>query len=168
MSAIEDMGVKMKGSELMNLPVISRYISPTVIAIIIVVVPLGCLGKNDEDPITGVVCTVPNDTEPGSSYLLTFDSMPENSIPVPNASIYLSSDKEGSKMIKGYNTQSDSKGRYEIRLTNIPKSATRYGNDYYLIVKKGGYQVLSRKIKIGPLSRYLTNTIVLRPIPKRP
>jgi hypothetical protein len=145
----------------------NRYFRALVVAIIGVVIPLGCFGKNDEYPITGVVCMNPTETDSGSSYILTTNSLPEDCIPIPNATIYLSSDKEGRKMIKGFDTQSDLQGRYKIVLTNIPKSSTRYGNDYFLIAKKDGYQTVSQAIKIGPLSRYLDNTIVLRPIPKK-
>jgi hypothetical protein len=109
----------------------------------------------------GIVVTCPNLAD---SFLGTsIRELDGDLTPIAGAKVKLSLDKEGNKLLKGYDAESNSKGLYTIKLDGMPRSETEYGNDYYLIIEKDGYDPVISHISIGVLGTYMRNTIFLKP-----
>ncbi len=135
-----------------------------------VIIPLafalsGCRKARYEEPIEGIVCVERHEVI--QSYLLPGNDEPGDCDPIAKAKIELAFDKEAKNLVKGFHAESDAKGRYRIQIKDIPRSETEYGNDYYLIVTKDGYERLVAEIRIGPRSSSQRNTVVLMPLKKK-
>ena len=81
--------------------------------------------------------------------------------PVKGATVFLSLDDTAPRPIPNTTTETDDKGRYSIAAGSLPKPK-KYG-EYYLVVKKNGFSPLVNGVKLGPLSRYKKNVVVLAP-----
>jgi hypothetical protein len=84
--------------------------------------------------------------------------------PVAEAVVFLAYDDAGHNAIEGYEARTGSGGSYSIDTKGLPKSQQPDGV-YYLVVKKPGYQTIVQRIGIGPMSHFVQNTVILKPVP---
>jgi len=87
--------------------------------------------------------------------------------PVAHAKIWLTYDSDGKQPIRGFDATSDETGYYRIRTENIPPATDPDGN-YFLVVEKEGYDRLIVPIRLGLLSRYGENTLILKSTENKP
>jgi hypothetical protein len=130
-------------------------VAPRLVTWLTLMVSMGCTGAT---AIEGVVYTKPGIAE---SYLLGGIDTDNAYQPVSGARIYLSFDKDGKTPLKGFETVSHRDGRYKLAVKDLPRSPTRYGNDYYLVVEQKGFQRLAIRITTGPLAASSVNTVIL-------
>jgi hypothetical protein len=125
----------------------------------------GCNSSPEGLELQGIVVTYPNlaDSFLGTSIRDTDEEL----TPIAGAKVKLSLDKEGHKLLKGYEAESNPKGLYTIKLAGLPRSPTEYGNDYYLIVEKDGYDPLITRLTIGARAVYMRNTVFLKALPAK-
>jgi hypothetical protein len=135
-------------------------LSRNAVMISIALLPIsGCQSSNRLE-LRGIVVT---SLKLADSFLGTSVREPDGDLtPIAGAKVKLSLDEGGLMPLQGYETESNSEGYYKINLDAIPRSQTKYGNDYYLIVEKDGYKPLSCRISIGPYGNYMTNTVYLQ------
>ena len=119
----------------------------------------GCNG-NDDREISGVVLTTRGLDRSHIDPLI--QEVDDEYKPVPGAEVRLAFDKDGHRPVTGYESKSDAAGKYTIKLKGIPRSPTEYGNAYYLLAKKEGYEPLVFQVSIGPFGHYMTNTVLLK------
>jgi hypothetical protein len=125
--------------------------------LVIVCVLSGCNGNTPD--INGTV--VWSQSDPSDSIMLGEFSMRPEYTPLAGATVLLAVDREGQQPVPGSQTTSDAQGRYTIKTQGLPRSATEYGNDYYLIVMKEGYRSLRVAVTTGPFAATSNSHIVL-------
>jgi hypothetical protein len=125
-----------------------------------------CLTGCDGSKNRGVVGIVVSNPEADQSTIRHGFHIIPNDILVEGAKVYLAFDSQGREPIPGCEATSDAKGRYKIDTKNIPPPRNPSG-DYYLVVRKEGYEFYVRPIAIGVLSDYQQNTLNLLALPKK-
>jgi hypothetical protein len=142
----------------------SRSVKAMFIVILLAHFLCGCGESEFAEPIKGFVCQPRHEVI--GSYLLSSDIADGSCDPIKDATIELAFDKNGKLLIEGFAARSDANGRYTIPTKGIPRSPTERGKDYYIIIRKDGFEPIIRKLGIGSRSQYLRNTAVLMPIKK--
>ena len=124
----------------------------------------GCVGQQDPKSfeIRGTVAT----SKDLSDSFLGPPSPGTEDQRVAGATIILAFDEGGTQQVKGCYAESEKDGSYQIKAEKVPASPTKYGNDYYLIVKKEGFAPLAQQISVGPFSQDSRNTVWLKPVVK--
>ena len=118
---------------------------------------VGC--RNSSLKIAGSVCT-------GPEYIASFvtgggDAISEGHFPVGEAVVFIAQIQNADVPIDGFQTKSKVDGSYSISLDGLPPS-TAENKEYYLIVKKDGFETAKVSFGTGRLSKYLRNTVVLQ------
>jgi hypothetical protein len=114
----------------------------------------------DDSKLRGISGKVYTDSELSRSIILSGDITENSYKPVVGADVLLTFDSSGLRIIAGSNVKTDSSGAYHINTTKLPPPTDPSGN-YYLVVKKDGYETFVHAVRIGMMSSYQQNRVVL-------
>jgi hypothetical protein len=115
----------------------------------------GCKGEKVD--VVGIVCTEPDLFK--SFLKARVYELEKYETPIKDAEIFIALDKEGKDKVPGCETRSNKEGKYRISTKKAPISA---GEQYYLIIRKNGFQTIAQKISIGPFAHFVKNVAVLK------
>jgi len=122
-----------------------------------------CESKTDSQTrvIEGIICTTANLDH---AHIITSINKNPRYTPIEGAKVYLALDKEGTHPIEGSETSSGADGSYRIDTTEM-ELPTGVRKNFFIVVKKNGYEPYAHIMTVGPFSMYRRNTIVLKPLP---
>src|SRR5262245_3981852 len=128
-----------------------------VVTIVIAIAVPAMAGCNKNVSMSGVVFTS-SDLE--GSYIAPGLYQDDRYRPLEAAAVFLSLERGGQSITKAITNKA---GEYSLDVRNLPKPKDPDGY-YYLSAEKEGFMPLTERVRVGPLSRYSRNSIVLKSV----
>src|SRR5262249_6965241 len=151
-------GADTRAQQVRNGPFFATSMKTYLAVLFVVVSALGCNGS-EECHVDGFVCTRVDVVVAQSSLALGIHK-DERYRRIPAARILLTVDRE--KQIVIAEAMSEQDGTYRLDVKRLPRPTDPAGY-YYLVVQHDKYEELISPVIVASRSRYLENTVILKP-----